>query len=204
MKKYVLLVILLCHWSIFAQQIDSCGGGLLLSPTIPEDVVLYGGIHDFNDPIYLFPCGRIFKKQAITIVAEKTILDSLPHTRKGWVHLLLSKDCYFFRLYDLDYLNWLMKRKFQIDIPDIPIKKLGDIFGQDTLHHLSSANYRMIACKRFYVLYMSLNTFNVRMNLVIDTDSSPCYYYTAKNQKIIEKGSLQDSLFIKILVPIIE
>lgn len=207
MKKFILLIVLheLAIFSAYAQGTTIYSGG---QESLIHDEIFYGGVHEFKDPIYLFPCERIFRKTAFTIITEReNALQSIPKSHRGWERLFVSPNCYYFppRQHMYDFLAWYMEVNFKIKLPLISLQDyIKTIFNNEPSHSLKSANYKKMICKKYHVLYMSANTFNTRMEILEDYAYKSGYNYTYKNQLFLRKYALYDGLFIKVLVPIIE
>lgn len=208
MRHFVFSLLLISFYGILlAQQGDTSESRRdLFTPDLPPDIIFYAGIHEFNDPILIFPCERIFKKFACTIITERSMLDSVPNSRKGWQKLLMSQSCYYIppRLHQYRFLMWYLKESFNIHLTLPSRQDYYDIFSSDTLHQLKLVNYRAMLCKRYYVIYMSVNTFIARMGIVESYGSKSGYNYTQQNQMLFNNETLRDGWFIKVLLPVIE
>lgn len=206
MKKYVFLLILLGHTLLFSKAQDTNLYTIIYAQPI-SDVIFYGGIHEFSDPVYIYPCGRIFKKTAFSIVAERADVEHfIPNSHKRWEKMFVSPQCYYIPRYNVsyDFLVWYMETNFKIKLPSLSIWEYDALFDKGTFHRIKSANYMDMSCKKYHVLYMAAHTFNARMYMLIDFDRKSDYDYTDKNQQFLNKNALYDGLFIKVLVPIIE
>lgn len=188
-------------------QVQDTNRYVTICVTPISDVIFYGGIHEFSDPVYIYPCGRIFKKTALGIVAEREdVLHSIPNSRKGWEKMFVSPKCYYIPETNVPYrfLAWYMENNFKIKLPSLSIWEYDALFHKGSFHRIKSANYMNMSCKKYHVLYMAAHTFNDRMYIVIDYDRKTDYDYTDKNQQFFNKNALYDGLFIKVLVPVIE